>query len=204
PRRAWCMSVIDSSSRHTSESGRREDRDLRSDRPSREKGESIRLDRRPDRVPPDAPTRQRRGPDDYTHPGETRSRRSTALVPARSRSTAKAPEVGRSPATSIDRAADLLLPSQFALTGRGRHIVILVENLPVPFDRRPWQIAQTLNRQGFHVSVICPQMYEYTKKFERRSNIDIYRYPNREATTTCGYFCEYLNAMFWMSWFCLR
>src|SRR5688572_28939842 len=52
-------------------------------------------------------------------------------------------------------------------TGNGRHVVILVENLPVPFDRRPWQIAQTLLKQDYRVSVICPQMYEYTKKHEQ-------------------------------------
>ncbi|MGE5611885.1 MAG: glycosyltransferase family 4 protein [Bacillota bacterium] len=86
------------------------------------------------------------------------------------------------------------------ITAAGKHIVILVENLPVPFDRRPWQIAQTLVRNGQRVSVICPRMYEYTQPYERLAGIDIYRYPNVEASTPIGWAREYLNALFWMSW----
>ena len=36
---------------------------------------------------------------------------------------------------------------------RPKHVVILVENLPVPFDRRPWQIAQTLRARGHKISI---------------------------------------------------
>jgi len=82
--------------------------------------------------------------------------------------------------------------------------VILVENLPVPFDRRPWQIAQTLVGAGHRVSVVCPRMYEYTKAYERLKGVDIYRYPNREGGTPAGWVVEYLNAMFWMLVTCLR
>ena len=37
-----------------------------------------------------------------------------------------------------------------------RHILILVENLPVPFDRRVWQESQALVDAGYAVTVICP------------------------------------------------
>ncbi len=84
-----------------------------------------------------------------------------------------------------------------------RHVVILVENLPVPFDRRPWQIAQTLHAAAHDVSVICPRMYD-TKSFERLSGIDVYRYPSREGDTPIGWIVEYLNAMFWMLLICIR
>ena len=87
----------------------------------------------------------------------------------------------------------------------GKHVVILVENLPVPFDRRPWQIAQTLTGQGYQVSVICPRMYEYTAKYEQLLGIDVYRYPNPcEGNSFLGWVCEYLNALFWMTWLCLK
>lgn len=89
-------------------------------------------------------------------------------------------------------------------TGKGRHVVILVENLPVPYDRRPWQIAQTLLKQDYRVSVVCPKMYEYTATFEQLKGIDIHRYPNREGNSPIGWVVEYLNAMFWMSWICLK
>jgi glycosyltransferase involved in cell wall biosynthesis len=87
----------------------------------------------------------------------------------------------------------------------GKHVVILVENLPVPFDRRPWQIAQALTRDGYRVSVICPKMYEYTERYERLNGIDVYRYPALcEGNTALGWVCEYVNALFWMTWICLK
>ncbi len=42
---------------------------------------------------------------------------------------------------------------------KGKHILMVVENLPVPFDRRVWQEANTLKGQGAEISIICPQMY---------------------------------------------
>lgn len=37
------------------------------------------------------------------------------------------------------------------------HILILVQNLPVPFDRRVWLECQALVTRGYRVSVICPK-----------------------------------------------
>ncbi len=37
----------------------------------------------------------------------------------------------------------------------GRKVLIIVENLPVPFDRRVWQEARTLKAAGAKVSIIC-------------------------------------------------
>ncbi len=39
----------------------------------------------------------------------------------------------------------------------GGHILILVQNLPVPLDRRVWLECQTLVKAGYRVSVICPK-----------------------------------------------
>ena len=41
---------------------------------------------------------------------------------------------------------------------RPRRVLIIVENLPVPFDRRVWNEATTLAQAGYVVSVICPAM----------------------------------------------
>ena len=38
----------------------------------------------------------------------------------------------------------------------GRRVLIIVENLPLPFDRRVWQECRTLTAAGAEVSVICP------------------------------------------------
>src|SRR6266700_3294364 len=37
-----------------------------------------------------------------------------------------------------------------------RRVLILVENLPSPFDRRVWQEAGALRDAGYTVSIICP------------------------------------------------
>ena len=58
-----------------------------------------------------------------------------------------------------------------------RRVLIVVENLPVPFDRRVWLEATTLARQGASVTVICPKAKGYTKAYERLEDVAIYRYP---------------------------
>jgi len=37
------------------------------------------------------------------------------------------------------------------------HVLIVVQNLPVPLDRRVWLECQTLTHAGYRVSVICPK-----------------------------------------------
>ena len=84
--------------------------------------------------------------------------------------------------------------SEFA----GKHILIIIENLPAPFDRRVWQEACTLRENGAEVSIICPKMKGYTKGFERIAGIDIYRHPlPLEGHGALGYLLEYTTAIFW-------
>ncbi|HIA12300.1 MAG TPA: glycosyltransferase WbuB, partial [Flavobacteriales bacterium] len=40
----------------------------------------------------------------------------------------------------------------------GKSILMIVENLPVPFDRRVWQEALALKNAGAHIRIICPVM----------------------------------------------
>jgi glycosyltransferase involved in cell wall biosynthesis len=63
-----------------------------------------------------------------------------------------------------------------AFAGRPRRVLIIVQNLPVPFDRRVWLEATTLQRAGYEVSVICPKMKGFNESFETTEGIDIYRY----------------------------
>ena len=46
-----------------------------------------------------------------------------------------------------------------------RKILIIVENLPVPFDTRVWQEATTLAANGYTVSVISPTGKGYDKEY---------------------------------------
>lgn len=80
----------------------------------------------------------------------------------------------------------------------GKHILIIVENLPLPFDRRVWQEANTLKENGAKVSIICPKMNGYTQSHEVINGIDIYRhYMPEEASGVVGYLVEYSVALFW-------
>jgi glycosyltransferase involved in cell wall biosynthesis len=63
-----------------------------------------------------------------------------------------------------------------ASAGNGRRVLIIVQNLPVPFDRRVWLEATSLTEAGCAVSVICPKAKGYTASFERLEGVDIHRY----------------------------
>src|ERR1700722_87796 len=78
-----------------------------------------------------------------------------------------------------------------------RRILIIVENLPVPFDRRVWNEATTFVRAGYEVSVICPLGQGATARREIIDGIHIYRHPLPEARTMLMYFAEYSIALFW-------
>ena len=54
-----------------------------------------------------------------------------------------------------------------------KKVLILVENLPSPFDRRVWQEANALKDAGYTVSIICPTGKGYEKKYEEISGIAI-------------------------------
>jgi glycosyltransferase involved in cell wall biosynthesis len=58
---------------------------------------------------------------------------------------------------------------------RGR-VLIIVQNLPVPFDRRVWLEATTLTQAGYHVSVICPKAKGFNASHELLEGIEIFRY----------------------------
>jgi glycosyltransferase involved in cell wall biosynthesis len=82
--------------------------------------------------------------------------------------------------------------------GQPRRVLILVENLPSPFDRRVWQEAITLRDAGYLVSIICPTGRGYERKFEAIDGIHVYRYNLPvEASGAAGYALEYAVALAW-------
>src|SRR5882762_2710461 len=82
--------------------------------------------------------------------------------------------------------------------GQPKRVLILVENLPSPFDRRVWQEATTLRDAGYLVSIICPTGRGYERKFEAIDGIYIYRYKLPvEGSGAAGYALEYAVALAW-------
>ena len=102
-----------------------------------------------------------------------------------------------SPAAIVARSdSDILAEAPLA----GRKVLIIVENLPVPFDRRVWLEATTLSRAGALVSVICPIAKGYSKRYELIDGIHVYRHPlPAEGRGPIGYLREYGAALFWES-----
>ena len=79
-----------------------------------------------------------------------------------------------------------------------KKVLIIVENLPSPFDRRVWQEATSLTAAGYQVSIICPTGKGYEKKYEVIEGIHIYRHNlPLEAEGAAGYLLEYTTALFW-------
>ena len=77
-------------------------------------------------------------------------------------------------------------------------VLIIVENLTVPLDRRVWQEARTLREAGYTVSVICPRGGKYTASYEVLEGIHVFRHPLPfEADGALGYALEYSCALFW-------
>lgn len=79
---------------------------------------------------------------------------------------------------------------------RKKHILILVENLPVPFDRRVWQEATALAQAGYDVSVICPKTDRHPQSYEFLEGVAIYRHALPfEANGLAGFVLEYATAL---------
>ncbi len=79
-----------------------------------------------------------------------------------------------------------------------RKILIIVENLPVPFDGRVWKEACALRQHGYEVSVLSPKGKGYRRTYEILEGIHIYRHPMpQEGNRTVSYLLEYASALFW-------
>lgn len=79
-----------------------------------------------------------------------------------------------------------------ASAGKPRGVLIIVENLPVPFDRRVWQEATTLRSAGYEVTVICPTGRGHEERYAESEGIRIYRYRLPiEGQGAFGYLLEY-------------
>lgn len=79
-----------------------------------------------------------------------------------------------------------------------KKVLIVVENLPVPFDTRVWKEAISLHRADYDVTVLCPKGKGYRKGYELLEGIHVYRHPMpKEGNTPMGYIWEYGCALFW-------
>ena len=93
--------------------------------------------------------------------------------------------------------AQPLQATSMAAPLQGQKVLIIVENLPVPFDRRVWQEARALRDVGAIVSIICPMGKGLETEEEIIEGIHIFRHPLPfEARGTLGFVLEYGTALF--------
>ncbi|MGQ0839382.1 glycosyltransferase family 4 protein [Actinokineospora sp.] len=75
---------------------------------------------------------------------------------------------------------------------RAPHVLIIVQNLPVPLDRRVWLECQALKAAGYAVSVICPKG-PGDPAYAELDGVHLYKYaPPRQADGLLGYAWEFL------------
>jgi glycosyltransferase involved in cell wall biosynthesis len=79
-----------------------------------------------------------------------------------------------------------------------KKILIIVENIPVPFDTRVWNEARSLQTNGYDVTVLCPRAKGCSAPYEFLEGVHIYRHPTaKEGNSPFGYLFEYGYALAW-------
>lgn len=90
--------------------------------------------------------------------------------------------------------------------GRSRRVLILVENLSVPFDRRVWKECRTLSAAGYQITAISPKGTDRDRaSHESVDGVVIHRYtPYESSGSASSYAIEYGVALAMMSWLAWR
>lgn len=83
---------------------------------------------------------------------------------------------------------------------RPPRVLIIVQNLPVPLDRRVWLEAQALTAAGYEVSVICPKGPDDPAR-QVLDGVGIYKYrPAPEANGLLGFVVEFAYSWLRTAW----
>jgi len=76
--------------------------------------------------------------------------------------------------------------------GPGSRVLIIVQNLPVPFDRRVWLECQALVSAGYDVSVVCPKG-KGDPAYEVVDTVRLYKYrPYAPGGSKVSFLTEYV------------
>lgn len=87
---------------------------------------------------------------------------------------------------------------------RQPRVLIIVQNLPVPLDRRVWLECKALTAAGYQVSVICPQGPGDPSR-QLIDGVAIYKYrPAPEAKGLVGFLVEFVYSWLRTAWLSVR
>jgi glycosyltransferase involved in cell wall biosynthesis len=85
-----------------------------------------------------------------------------------------------------------------------RRVLIIVQNLPVPFDRRVWLECQALVAAGYRVSVVCPKGAG-DPAYQVIDNVQVYKYrPYAPGGSKVGFITEYVYSFLATAWLTLK
>jgi glycosyltransferase involved in cell wall biosynthesis len=83
-------------------------------------------------------------------------------------------------------------------------ILIIVQNLPVPFDRRVWLECQALVSAGYHVTVVCPKG-EGDPPYQVVGPVELYKYrPYAPGGSKLSFVAEYGYSFLATAWLTLK
>ena len=84
------------------------------------------------------------------------------------------------------------------------HVLVIVQNLPVPLDRRVWLECQALRARGYEVSVICPKGPGDPAR-QQIDGVFIYKYrPAPGAKGLAGFVIEFSYSWLRTAWLSIR
>jgi len=83
-------------------------------------------------------------------------------------------------------------------------ILIIVQNLPVPFDRRVWLECQALVADGYQVAVVCPKG-KGDPAYQIVDTVELYKYrPYAPGGSKLGFIAEYGYSFLATAWLTLK
>ena len=102
---------------------------------------------------------------------------------------------------SLDRwPADEVRQVSARGTPQGVRLLIIVQNLPVPFDRRVWLECQALTSAGYQVAVVCPKGKD-DPAYEVIDSVELYKYrPYAPGGSKVSFIAEYAYSFLATAW----
>jgi glycosyltransferase involved in cell wall biosynthesis len=83
-------------------------------------------------------------------------------------------------------------------------VLIIVQNLPVPFDRRVWLECQALAADGYQVAVVCPKG-EGDPGYQVLDTVELYKYrPYAPGGSKLDFVMEYLHSFVMTFWLVVK
>ena len=91
-----------------------------------------------------------------------------------------------------------------AAAPKGTRVLVIVQNLPVPFDRRVWLECQALTSAGYRVAVVCPKGKD-DPAYEVIDSVELYKYrPYAPGGSKLSFIAEYAYSFLATAWATLK